>query len=397
MEKAQSQPARFTALDGLRGLLCLLVVLAHFPGLTFIHGTAFHMSGDLFVDLFFVFSGFVIVAAFEAPLANGYGLRRFLIERLGRFYPIHVAVLALFVVTELAMAPFLSTYGQTGREAFTGTNTPEAIITNLLLIHSIGLHDTITWNYPAWSLSTEWFAYLYFGFAVVFGGRNFLPWAIGGAIVSASILIFLAPQHMHSNHDFGVFRSILGFSVGAIAFRVFSELRRRIDFTAVPTSAMTALEIAVFAAMILAQIAWATSPYGAFVLVFQFMVLVVFSIGGGQVSRFLSIKPLVYLGTISLSVYVIHAWILLRFINLASILERFTGIDLVRMEIVAGERMTFFNVSRLEGTFLAIVMIALIVAVSHFTYKYIEVPGQRPFRQFAKRIATLPVAMKKPA
>lgn len=31
---------------------------------------------------------------------------------------------------------------------------------NLLLVHSWGIVDWLTWNYPSWSISAEWFAYL---------------------------------------------------------------------------------------------------------------------------------------------------------------------------------------------------------------------------------------------
>jgi len=34
-------------------------------------------------------------------------------------------------------------------------NTLYSVVTNLLFLHSFGLHDTVTWNTPSWSISAE--------------------------------------------------------------------------------------------------------------------------------------------------------------------------------------------------------------------------------------------------
>lgn len=392
--KAQN---RFLAFDGLRGLLCLLVVLSHFPGETIIYGTTFHMTGGMFVDLFFVFSGFVIVCAFEDPLANGYGLRRFLVERLGRFYPIHVAMLLLFVATEIALAPLFGSYSHTGRHAFAAYNSPEAILSNLLLVHSWGIHNSLTWNFPAWSLSTEWAAYLYFAFAVAFGGRRFLPWAVVAAAGSAYVLMFVAPHHMTSNHDYGVFRSLLGFVVGAMAFYGYRRLSRHRIIAVQPKSLMTCLETLSLAAVIAAQMSLGLSKYGAAVLMAHMLLMIVFAFGRGHLSDLLSLKPVAHLGAISLSVYMTHAWLLLRFINVASLVERLTGIETVRIEMVGGQPMTMLNLDPWVSTALAILMIGVVVGVSHYTYKLIELPGQRLFRNLAGRFRQPAAARNAPA
>jgi peptidoglycan/LPS O-acetylase OafA/YrhL len=306
-------------------------------------------------------------------------------ERLGRFYPIHVVTLLLFIGTEIALAPLFASYSHTGREAFAAYNSPEAIISNLLLVHSWGIHNSLTWNFPAWSLSTEWAAYLYFAFTVVFGGRRFLPWAMLAAAVSAYMLIFVAPHHMSSNHDFGVFRSLLGFAVGAMAFYAYRGLSRRWDAAVLPKTLMTCLEVLALATVIAAQMSFGLSQYGAAVLMAHMVLMIVFAFGRGHLSDLLSLKPIAYLGAISLSVYMTHAWLLLRFINVASLIERFTGIETVRIEMVGGQPMTMLNLDPWVSTALAVMMMAVVVGVSHYTYKINELPGQQLFRIFANR------------
>ena len=42
---------------------------------------------------------------------------------------------------------------------FTACNTPFAIVTNILLLQALDLHDTTTLNYAAWSISAEFWSY----------------------------------------------------------------------------------------------------------------------------------------------------------------------------------------------------------------------------------------------
>ncbi len=75
MEKTRA-PTRFRGLDGLRGVCALTVVLLHSEVL-FNAGVVF-CHGYLAVDMFFLLSGFVISASYDARLAAGLSAWRFL-------------------------------------------------------------------------------------------------------------------------------------------------------------------------------------------------------------------------------------------------------------------------------------------------------------------------------
>ena len=47
-------------------------------------------------------------------------------------------------------------------DAFSGINSPFAAVTNALLLQSLNIHDTLTWNGPSWSISTELWTYVIF-------------------------------------------------------------------------------------------------------------------------------------------------------------------------------------------------------------------------------------------
>jgi len=114
-------PHRFVALDSLRGLAALLVVLHHINGAGYLLSLPLFRYGSLAVDFFFVLSGFVIAANYGERLTQGFSIGRFMALRLGRVYPLHLVVLAIFVSLELLQWR-LGTH-LTPREAFAGKHS----------------------------------------------------------------------------------------------------------------------------------------------------------------------------------------------------------------------------------------------------------------------------------
>lgn len=92
---------RYEALDSLRGICALLVCLFHFRANSPLISMAFVRGSWLFVDFFFVLSGFVIAANYRQRLINGGFLRGFVILRFGRVYPLHLVMLLAYIAMEL--------------------------------------------------------------------------------------------------------------------------------------------------------------------------------------------------------------------------------------------------------------------------------------------------------
>jgi len=70
---------RFTALDGWRGIAACMVVLFHVRAPSHVSELALVRNSFLFVDFFFVLSGFVIAATYAERLAGGLGIGRFML------------------------------------------------------------------------------------------------------------------------------------------------------------------------------------------------------------------------------------------------------------------------------------------------------------------------------
>ncbi len=136
---------RFEALDSLRGVCAILVVMFHMPVASHWRDWGLVQHGYLFVDYFFVLSGFVIAHAYAERLRTSRDAGRFMVRRLGRVWPLHVLMLAAFIGLELARVWF----SIDAATPFTRDRSVEAIFTNLLLIQAFNIHPSLTWNGPS--------------------------------------------------------------------------------------------------------------------------------------------------------------------------------------------------------------------------------------------------------
>ncbi|MGN6148797.1 MAG: acyltransferase family protein [Rhizomicrobium sp.] len=138
---------RFHALDGLRGICAIVVLLYH--ALRYAPGTPF-AHGYLSVDMFFILSGFVLAFAFGDRLAAGMSPLTFVKARIRRLGPIVLfgSILgAIGIVVEIwfGYLPDLPLYAVI------------LLAANLLLIPFIGIghNNAFPINGPMWSLFAE--------------------------------------------------------------------------------------------------------------------------------------------------------------------------------------------------------------------------------------------------
>jgi peptidoglycan/LPS O-acetylase OafA/YrhL len=112
--------------------------------------------GYLGVDGFFLLSDLILARVHPELAQSPAGAPQFWLRRLARLYPVHLAVTLL--LTAVTLIGF--SLGITPRDL--GRFTFPSLIQNLLLIHGWGVANQLAWNYPSWSVSTEWAGYLLF-------------------------------------------------------------------------------------------------------------------------------------------------------------------------------------------------------------------------------------------
>lgn len=349
-----SAQQRFDVLDSLRGLCALLVVFFHLPVSSHLHPLALFRHGYLFVDFFFVLSGFVIAHAYGGRLGSPKDFVPFVIKRMGRVWPLHAVMLAAFIGIELCRLWFHFD----AATPFTRDRSVEAIFTNLLLIQSFNIHDYLTWNGPAWSISVEMGAYVVFAALMILSPRRFGIISLVIIALGALIVLTQATRFMNTTFDFGFPRAAYGFFLGCLVHGVWK--RRPPAFSPV---AVSWLQLACLIG-VGAYVSYARGPWTVAAPLFFAVSIWIFSEERGLISRLLSIKPMLALGHWSYSIYMVHMFV----ITLMLIVSRKLGI------MPDGRRIDFGS-PWLNDLF-ALAVIGVIIGLSVLTYRLIEIPGR---------------------
>ena len=152
-------PQELKPLTSLRVIAAFWVLLYHFKDHLGLGMGQFGLVADgyLGVDLFFTLSGFILAHVYLTSLEGGrFGYGGFLKNRIARVYPMHLAALGAMLVL-FAGAAVLGV-GESNPDAFRLSDLPA----HLLMVHAWGTTPTVGWNFPSWSISAEWLAYLLF-------------------------------------------------------------------------------------------------------------------------------------------------------------------------------------------------------------------------------------------
>ncbi len=358
---------RFEALDAWRGICALLVAVEHLNTTSVLRDNAFTHHAYRFVDFFFVLSGFVIAHAYRDRISADRGVARsFLIRRIGRLWPLHVAMLLALVGVEVLIAVAARAGISLGHVAFTDKNTLEAIPANLLLIQGWGIFDRSTWNGPAWSISTEAFAYLVFAAMCAIVPARWIDAAASTLVLIAlGLVLLVAPIAMDATFDYGLVRCIYGFMAGVLVRRAWGWRPLRLG-----TLGEAIMVAAVIAAVALLP---ATAPA---VLVTPCFALTVWVFAGedAALSRFLKRPWPQKLGAWSYSIYMVHVLIALSILT-GCMLAAKHGIPLyARVDNIA----TIVGSAPVTAA-ITIGYLATVLVLASLTYRFIELPGQRLF------------------
>jgi len=369
---------RFVVLDSWRGIAACLVALFHLDAYSHLYDVPFLRNSWLFVDFFFVLSGFVIAANYQQRLLDGFGVGRFLLLRLGRLYPLHFAMLTLFVGLELLkvlrriLVPATLWSVNPITPFSTPQQAPDTIFANLLLIQSLHIFDFLTWNVASWSISTEFYTYAVFAACLV-GFRKHAWIALLLAMIGGPVLIATLSEHnMNTHYDWGIVRCVYGFAAGAMAWNVYrkwkGELGKWLSGSIVEWGALGL--VAVFVSVAGTTLLSIAAPY-----IFALVVLV-FAFEAGAASAVLRLRPLVFLGTVSYSIYMTHVFVAKRMFDAGIHLDERWHINPFMHRQVDGGDVAFLGTQLWHGDIAYLAYLAMIIAMSYFTYRWIEKPAR---------------------
>lgn len=366
---------RFVVLDSWRGVCACLVALFHFQLYSHLYDLQLVRNAYLFVDFFFVLSGFVIAANYEQRLAEGLGVGKFMLLRIGRLYPLHLVMLLAFVGFDWFHSLFM--YEYSGFRGDTEQRTTFAVLTNFFLVHSLGIHDGDTWNTPSWSISTELYTYLVFAVALNLFRKARLVGQIAIVILGPLAIGMLSKNNMFTSYDYGFIRCVYGFVAGVLVWKVFRGWHAVIAEQLRDTVIANLVEVAVVFLMVVFVSGASTNVFSLFAPYVFMVTVLTFAFEAGWISRVLSCRPLVALGTLSYSIYMVHVFIVERLSDAKQFLQ--TDFDVNIGPMLGEARRT--GLHPWEGDVYYLIYLAIVIVTAYFTYNIIEKPCRDWVRQ----------------
>ncbi|HEX5504816.1 MAG TPA: acyltransferase [Thermomicrobiales bacterium] len=321
---ARPPAPKLEALTSLRFFAAAMIVILHTRGFFGVPETvlsAFTLGQG--VTFFFVLSGFIL--AYVYPSLDRRGTRRFLVARVARIWPLHAtAFLLFFVAVPLGAAPV------------PGSKTPGIALLNLALLHAWipANRYNFSFNAPSWSISVEFFFYACFPLLIARWRRT---WAVklGLALGLALAAVLVANYGLHRLpagvtvtglvYNYPLAR-LWEFTLGIATARLWRHLRPRLSLSRFRGTLLELAALGVVLLVMYQSLAWTLAVRrrwnigdGGFLWVLEtgfiavpFAVMIgVLAFERGWASRVLAWSPLVLLGEISYSIYLLHTLILL--------------------------------------------------------------------------------------
>lgn len=350
------QNIRLTQLDGLRGLFSLMVILFHFPTeneFAGIHATSNFMvrQGDLFVDFFFVLSGFVISLNYENKINSYSSFSNYISQRFLRLYPLLFYSVIVFLAFELCFNVFLPQF----------VSNPDSVanlllqtLNTLLFLNSTPVFGGMPgMNFPSWSISSEMISYIVFGLSLLIFSKQ-KKIALGFILLVSALFLITINSYMET-YVWGFVRGLICFITGYYTFQAYKR------YHTMALNAIWEYTVPIFL-IIIFYLRFhhldRNEIYTLFVIPPFFGIAVfIYALSNGYLVKLISGKVFQYLGKISYSMYLNHA---------------------IVMVIVTKAVFNVLKVPVTQITVSAILLlyIAAVIVYSHGTYIFIEKKGR---------------------
>ena len=296
------------ALTGARGLAAWFVVFYHVRAALGAPDAVLAVlaKGYLAVDFFFLLSGFVIWLSYADRIATQRwrAVPNFLLRRVARIWPLHLVMLGFALLIVLA----LSLTGRPIDSRFSLGALPlhVLLVQNWPIAQAVFGKTSLDWNDPAWSISSEMFAYLVFPLLALALDWKKTPTPILLAAIGA-VLVLLAYIMMSRGMltlgqaipYFGQVRCVTEFAAGTAVGALWLRFREDPARPLAIALGVCALAFALFVSGVLGEIATVPTALAA--------LLLAVALTSGRTGNPLGGRVIHYLGEISFATYLSHS------------------------------------------------------------------------------------------
>jgi peptidoglycan/LPS O-acetylase OafA/YrhL len=336
---------RIYSLDAARGFAAISVVLFHlYSGITGFR----HLF--LFVDFFFVLSGFVLAPSI-AELSSFEKNRKFLWNRFVRLFPMAYSALLFVIGIQLTVELKYRIAGEDLSESI--PLDLATLLASFLLLQVFSAKSQLL-LYPLWSLSSEWLTNLFSSsiFFLSMIKKVILFVLLGSILIGISLAIESYPNLQNCANQVG--RGFLGFGLGILSFEYRKVWNTRSNSISLIIIAISSPLFAFYVNSKSFAIAMYLSP-----LMFTISVLSLY-----KLETQMCIRPPIpicrYLGRISYGVYVWHVVAT----NMLSLISKNFGLQIF-------QPLELFGIPRL------LLVLCITIACTEIVLKFVEAPIRR--------------------
>jgi peptidoglycan/LPS O-acetylase OafA/YrhL len=314
MPASAGRRPEFTYLDGIRGAAALIVVLYHALLMTGHTGDPARdmplwfgvvVQGYLGVPIFIVLSGYVLML----PVAGTPGLRfrngiwGFVKRRGRRILPPYWAALAIAVVL-FATVPLLQVSHRTGWDSNLPV-TPLDVVSHVLLLQDVNPSWFETIDGPLWSVAIEWQIYFVMAFALLPLWRR-----IPARWIVAVLLVFAVASSVSGSAAFLHPWFIALFAAGMWAAQLTVSTTRPVLLKTAAVAGVVAIPVSYGLGFVLHLHNYGLTEIAVGIALAAVLVLAGrFTLSHGTAPGLLrpfASRPMMFLGLISYSVYLLH-------------------------------------------------------------------------------------------
>ena len=205
-------------LESLRGIASMMIVILHASLFTpYLKNFNFIQNSYLFVDFFFVLSGFVISYKYLYNLKNKNDFIKFIKKRFLRLYPLHFFLLIVYLFFD-----YFQNY--LGYQFEINFNNLYSFFANLTLTHALIPDLGRSFNTVSWSISVEFYTYILFALIIIFISSIRLIIFISIALIFLSNFFLLDTGFNFNFSHNQILRCINGFFQGVLIYNFYKKI-----------------------------------------------------------------------------------------------------------------------------------------------------------------------------